>query len=62
MSEVATELVPVTTRVSREIADELEELARRNERSVAAELRLAIQYRLAQFAPPDVPAVVGKKS
>jgi predicted transcriptional regulator len=36
------------TRVSRKVREALEELARRNERSVASEIRIAIKERLAR--------------
>lgn len=42
------ELVPVQTRLERTLADELEALAKRNDRSVAAEVRLAIKDRISE--------------
>jgi hypothetical protein len=48
-----TELVPVQTRLERETAEALEALAQSNERSVAAEVRLAIRGWLAVHPPPQ---------
>lgn len=46
MSSGGEELVTLKTRVNREVADELDELARRRDRSLAAELRQAIDSHL----------------
>lgn len=43
-------LVAVETRLTRETLDQLKQLAAANERSVAAELRVAVQRHLAEAA------------
>lgn len=47
MSEVA-EMVPIAGTVEKSIKDELEALAKQNERSLSAEVRIALRAHLAQ--------------
>jgi hypothetical protein len=48
-----SELVNLKTRVSKQVAARLEKLARDNERSVAAELRLAVAAHLSDASGKD---------